>query len=678
MSGTLPGKPLSSETLSLNSPMQDPIWRPTAERIANSNLTAFQKFLSERYNLRFTDYTQLYQWSITDITRFWASIWDFASVVHSRSYDSVMASPQMWDNRWFVGAKLNYAENLLRRTGSGPAIIYWNESGEKGKLSFGDLRLQVAACAAGLRGAGVGVGDRVAAYMPNVPATVIMMLAATSIGAIWSSCSPDFGTQGVLERFQQIAPKVLLTIDSYRYHGKDIDRSTTVQHVIEQLPSLVKVVVVNRKSLKVDSANSQLIDWDNFVQPDARKLEFAQLEFDHPIYILYSSGTTGVPKCIVHGAGGTLLQHFKEHALHTDLKPGNALSYFTTCGWMMWNWLVGALFQGVTIFLYDGSPGYPDLNTLWHAVDEESIDVFGTSPKFLQACEGAHLSPMQSHRLVSLRSILSTGSPLPDSSYDWVYREVKSDLQLASISGGTDIVSCFMLGAPTIPVYRGEIQSRGLGMKVETFNDKGEPVLNEVGELVCTAPFPSRPVRFWNDPDGKKYHSAYFEHFPGVWRHGDFIKITANGGVVVFGRSDATLNRSGVRIGTAEIYGPVESLPEIEDSLVVERRIGSGSEIVLFVVMAKDTALTSELDQKIRITIKEAESPRHVPDKIIAVKEVPRTVSGKKVELAVARILNGQSVTNRDALANPDSLHDFEGIAAALRTNEEPGIHRSQ
>ena len=644
--------------------MTEPIWRPTADRIANSNLTAFLEFLAVEYQLHFADFYELYKWSVLDIRKFWESIRVYSRAISHSPYDRINDGSQMWDNHWYPGLTMNYAENLLRHKDDSTAIVHWNESGEKGRISFNELNRKVADCATALKAVGVGVGDRVAAYITNIPEAVIMMLATTSLGAIWSSCSPDFGLQGVLDRFKQIEPKVLLAVDSYRYHGKEIDRCDVLGEMIEQLPTLERVVVVNPKKI----SHPKVRDWRGFTQPTSGELQFVPLGFDHPIYILYSSGTTGVPKCIVHGAGGTLLQHFKEHALHTDLKPGNVLSYFTTCGWMMWNWLVGALFQGVAIFLYDGSPAQPDLGVLWDAIDEEEITVFGTSPKFLQACEAAGLAPAKSHRLASLRTILSTGSPLPDSSFDWVYQSVKSDVQLASISGGTDIVSCFMLGCPTIPIYRGEIQTRGLGMRVQTFNDGGRVVDNQVGELVCTAPFPSRPVSFWNDPDGSKYRSAYFEHFKGVWRHGDFIKITSTGGVIVYGRSDATLNRGGVRIGTAEIYGPVEKFIEVEDSLVVERKVGTESEIVLFVVVAGGGELTDDLIQRMRLAIREQESPRHVPDRVIAVKEIPRTVSGKKVELAVARIMNGQPVSNREALVNPEALDQFEEIAERLNS----------
>jgi len=647
--------------------MSEPIWRPTPQRITQSNLARYQRFLRDRYYLEFYDYQALYQWSVHNVTLFWQSIWEFAEIAHSRGYERINEGEQMWGNRWFVGAKLNFAENLLRRRDEATAIIHWNEAGKKGRISFAELYRQVAGCAAALRRQGVGPGDRVTAFVTNIPEAVIMMLAATSLGAIWSSCSPDFGQQGVLDRFRQIEPKVLLAVDGYRYHGKTIDRSEVLEQIVEHLPSLERVVLLPQTGGTGSLCGGKITVWDDFVDREAREIEFAQLDFDQPVYILYSSGTTGIPKCIVHGAGGTLLQHFKEHALHCDLQRGDVISYFTTCGWMMWNWLVSALQQGAAIFLYDGSPAQPNLEVLWDAIDAEKISIFGTSPKFLQACEQVKLTPRATHRLDSLRAILSTGSPLPESSFDWVYQNVKADLQLSSISGGTDIVSCFMLGAPVLPVYRGEIQTRGLGMKVECFNDAGRAVIDEVGELVCTAPFPSRPVYFWNDHDGGKYRAAYYEHFPGIWRHGDFIKITRHGGVVVYGRSDATLNRAGVRIGTAEIYNPVEAMAEIEDSLVVEHKVDDESEIVLFVVPATGHELTVELIARIKQTIRTEESPRHVPDRILAVRAVPRTISGKKVELAVQKILAGQPVTNRDALANWEVLAEYEEIAKRLR-----------
>ncbi len=646
--------------------MAEAIWRPSPQRISQANLTRYQRFLRDHYHLEFYNFESLYNWSVQNVDTFWKSIWEFAPVVHSRGFERVREGETIRTARWFGGARLNFAENLLRDPDESPAIIYWSETGKKRRITRAELYRQVAGCAAALRSLGVKAGDRVAAFVTNCPEAVIMMLAATSLGAIWSSCSPDFGLQGVLDRFRQIEPKVLLAIDGYHYGGKSIDRRETVQQIVDHLPTLEKVVIVPQLQQGVP-ASTKAVLWDHFIDRSAADIEFEQLEFDHPVYILYSSGTTGAPKCIVHGAGGTLLQHFKEHALHTDLKRGDVLSYFTTCGWMMWNWLVGALSSGVAIFLYDGSPAHPHLNVLWDAVDEEKINVFGTSPKFLQACEHVGLMPRESHRLDSLRAILSTGSPLPEATYEWVYENVKGDLQLSSISGGTDIVSCFMLGAPVLPVYRGEIQTRGLGMKVECFNDNGQPVVDEVGELVCTVPFPSRPIYFWNDPDGSKYRAAYFEHYLDTWRHGDFIKITPHGGVIVYGRSDATLNRAGVRIGTAEIYNPVEAMAEIEDSLVVERKVGDESEIVLFVVPTAGQALTTELIAKIKQTIRTEESPRHVPDRIVAVTGIPRTISGKKVELAVQRILNGQAVSNRDALANPEVLAEYEGIALRLR-----------
>ncbi len=642
--------------------MSQPIWRPSADRIAASNTAAFLKYLKEEQNLEFAGFHDLYRWSVANIPRFWESIWEFAKIKHSESYAGVLSSNEMWGSSWFAGAKLNYAENLLRHRDDRAAIIYWNESGDRGKISHAELYRRVARFAAGLKRAGVKKGDRVAAYIPNIPEAVIGMLATASLGAIWSSCSPDFGQQGVLDRFSQITPKVLIAIDGYRFMGKSISTVDRVAQVINHLPSLERVVIIPILGDAAASSLEKATAWDDFEDRSATELEFVQGDFDQPLYILYSSGTTGKPKCIVHGAGGTLLQHFKEHTLHCDLRPDDVIFYFTTCGWMMWNWLVGALYQGAAILLYDGSPAHPNLAVLWDAADAEQINIFGTSPKYLQTCAHQGLVPRVSHKLEALRAILSTGSPLPEATFDWVYKNVKADLQLSSISGGTDIVSCFMLGSPVLPVYRGEIQTRGLGMKVEVYNDAGKPVVNEVGELVCTAPFPSRPVMFWDDPDGAKYRAAYYEHYPGVWRHGDFIKVNDHGGVIVYGRSDATLNRAGVRIGTAEIYAPVEALDEIADSLVIDHEVDGEVEIVLFVVLKPGCTLTDELKQKIKSEIRSKQSPRHVPSRILAVDAIPRTISGKKVELAVKNAVAGREVTNRDALANPEALRQFENM----------------
>ncbi|MCH7947917.1 MAG: acetoacetate--CoA ligase, partial [candidate division Zixibacteria bacterium] len=501
---------------------------------------------------------------------------------------------------------------------------------------------------------------RVRVFIPNLTEAIIGMLATTSIGAVWSSCSPDFGLQGVLDRFGQIEPKVLIATDSYTYNGKKYDSTEKLNKVIDAIASIEKVVVVSM----TNDSNSirKSISWSELLVDTDIELTFEQLPFDHPVYIMYSSGTTGVPKCIVHGAGGTLLQHFKEHYLHTNLTRKDVITYYTTCGWMMWNWLVSALAVGSTIFLYDGSPSYPDLSILWKAIEQEKISVFGTSPKFLAACQNLKLSPKDDFDLSSLKTILSTGAPLTAPQFEWCYQQIKEDMQLSSISGGTDIVSCFALGSPTLPVHAGELQCRGLGMKVETYDDNGQPVENEVGELVCSAPFPSRPIYFWNDPDKLKYKAAYFEHFPGVWRHGDFIKITNYGSVIVYGRSDATLNPGGVRIGTAEIYAPVEAMPEIADSLVIGQKWKDDIRIILFVVLAEGQALTEDLKDRIKKTIRQNTTPRHVPSKIIEVTDIPHTINGKKVEIAVARIVHGQEVPNIDALANPESLRQFEAL----------------
>jgi acetoacetyl-CoA synthetase len=628
--------------------------------VSSVDVTRYQNFLNQTLGKQFGSYNELYRWSIENVAEFWSSIWDFSSIVHATPYKSVLrSSGQMLGAKWFEGATLNFAENLLRHRDDRLAIIQWAEDKPPLRLTHNELYRQVAACSRGLTALGVARGDRVAGYLPNIPQAVIAMLATTSLGAVWSSCSPDFGLRGVMDRFGQIEPKVLFTADGYQYGGKKYDSIERVNEIAQRIPAIEKAVVIPMLNDTYKPDPSKDISWHDLTCEAPDEIEFAQLPFDWPVYILYSSGTTGVPKCIVHGAGGTLLQHFKEHVLHTDIKSGDVVSYYTTCGWMMWNWLVSALQVGGTIFLYEGNPSYPDLSVLWRAIAEEKIAVFGTSPKFLSSCRTGGLRPGAQFDLSSLRSILSTGSPLSETDFEWVYSDVKKDLQLSSISGGTDIVSCFMLGNPNLPVYAGEIQCRGLGMKVETVDGGGNVVENEVGDLVCTAPFPSMPIYFYNDPDHKKYKAAYFEHFPGIWRHGDYIRITETGGVIVYGRSDATLNPGGVRIGTAEIYAPVDGMDEIEDSLVVAQRWNDDQRIILFVVLAEGVSWNERLEQRIKQTIREQATPRHVPAKVIPIREVPRTLNGKKVELAVTRIIHGEQAFNRDALANPQALDQF-------------------
>ncbi len=637
-----------------------PIWTPHKNSAYNSNMSVYIRAMAQKTGCKFESYHDFYDWSIANSQDFWESIWELAEIRHSKQFDSVLKGTEIWNASWFDGSRLNFAENLLRYDDDRCAIISWAEDRKPLKVSYKELKAKVAACAAGLRKLGVTKNDRVAAFIPNIPEAIIGMLATTSIGAVWSSCSPDFGFQGVLDRFGQIEPKVLLTTDSYTYNGKKHDSTKKLNKLVDAIASIGKVVVVSME----DSTNTikKSMNWSELLTDKNAVLNFEQLPFDHPVYIMYSSGTTGVPKCIVHGAGGTLLQHFKEHYLHTNLTRDDVITYYTTCGWMMWNWLVSALAVGSTIFLYDGSPSYPNLSILWKAIESEKISVFGISPKFLAACQNHGLRPKDDFDLSSLKTILSTGAPLTAPQFEWCYQQVKEDMQLSSISGGTDIVSCFALGNPTLPVHAGEIQCRGLGLKVETYDDNGQFVIDEVGELVCSAPFPSRPIYFWNDPDKAKYKAAYFEHFPGVWWHGDFIKITDYGSVIVYGRSDATLNPGGVRIGTAEIYAPVEAMPEIADSLVIGQKWEDDIRIILFVVLAEGQVLTEDLKDRIKKTIRQKSTARHVPSKIIEVRDIPHTINGKKVEIAVARIVHGQEVPNIDALANPESLSQFEAL----------------
>jgi len=647
--------------------MANPLWQPRAEHAQTTHMARFIEFVGSTQAPGVSDYAGLYRFSLDQPEAFWHAVWEFGQVRASARGERVVEHwPQMPGTRWFPEARLNFAENLLRRNDAGSAIEFAGEGGLRSSLSWRELNAEVARIAAGLKTMGVQPGDRVAGYLPNLPETVIAMLAATSIGAIWSSCSPDFGVRGVLDRFGQIEPKVLFAAAAYRYNGKTHDCLGRLAELLPELPTVERVVVTPyaADAMDLSAFGDRAVAWADFGPAEPKPLEFEQLPFDHPAYILYSSGTTGVPKCIVHGAGGTLLQHLKELLLHTDVRKDDRLFYFTTCGWMMWNWLVSGLAAGATIVLYDGSPFHPGGEALWDLADELDIAVFGTSAKWIAACEKAGVKPRESHRLQKLRAILSTGSPLLPESFDYVYRDVKPDVQLSSISGGTDIVSCFALGNPLLPVYKGELQCRGLGMAVEIRNDDGEVVEDETGELTCSQPFPCMPVRFWNDTDGKRYRAAYFEKFPGVWSHGDYAWLTPRGGVVIYGRSDATLNPGGVRIGTAEIYRQVEKLDEILESLCVGQDWAGDVRVVLFVRLRDGVELDDDLVDRIRRTIRENATPRHVPARVIAVPDLPRTVSGKITELAVRDVIHGREVKNTSALANPEALAHFRDLEA--------------
>ncbi len=642
-----------------------PLWIPSQASKDNSNMSAFIKYVKSNFDIRINDYDDFYEWSVKDIPNFWKAIWEFGDIKYSRNYEGILSGNEMIDTKWFSGAKLNFAENLLRHRDSRIALISVKENAPTGKLSYKELYEQVATCAAILRSLGVKKGDRVAAFITNIPEAVIGMLAATSVGAIWSSCSPDFGLQGVIDRFGQIQPKVLFAVDSYSYNGKQVDCSEKLIHISTAIPDIEKVIVFKQNSQLqsiVQDKSDKFIKYNELKHYTSSLIEFEQVEFDHPLYIMYSSGTTGKPKCIVHGVGGTLLQHFKELYLHTDLKHDDVITFYTTCGWMMWNWLVSSLQVGATILLYDGSPVYPKVSALWDLIDEHGISIFGLSPKFLSICQSKEYLPKMHNRLNSLRSILSTGSPLTADNYNWVYKNVKDDVMLSSISGGTDIISCFMLGNPLLPVYSEEIQCRGLGMKVEVFTEEGESVVNQKGELVCTAPFPSMPIYFWNDPDKQKYRSAYFERFPGVWHHGDYVELSERGSIIVYGRSDATLNPGGVRIGTAEIYNVVEKMIEVVDSLVIGQYWNNDVRVILFVVLKDNLNLTLELKERIKSEIKTELTRRHVPAKIIQINEVPRTINMKKVEIAVLNLINGGEIDNKEVLTNPESLEQFKNL----------------
>lgn len=644
--------------------MTEPLWTPSRKVIERANMRRFLEHVQQECDPDIRSYAALYRWSVEHPERFWPQVWGFCGIKASKTWDSVLVgTDRMPGAHWFEGARLNFAENLLRYRDSRPALIFRTEDGKhRVELSYAELYRKVAALAGALKKSGVQTGDRVAGFMPNRPETVIAMLATASLGAIWSSCSPDFGINGVLDRFGQIAPKVLFTCDGYFYATKTIDSLQRIRRVLDKLPSVEQVVVVPYVDPAPNIAGvPRAVHWRDYLS-GATEIEFAQLPFEHPLYIMYSSGTTGAPKCIVHGAGGTLIQHLKELALHTDLKREDLIFYFTTCGWMMWNWLVSSLAVGATVLLYDGSPFHAHQDILWRIADEEGISIFGTSAKYLSAAEKFGVKPRTTHKLERLRIITSTGSPLLPENSQYVYRDIKADLCLSSISGGTDIVSCFALGNPLLPVYPGELQCRGLGMAVEIWNDNGKPLRGQPGELVCTKPFPCMPVYFWNDPEGKKYHAAYFDYFPGVWRHGDWAELTEHDGLIIYGRSDATLNPGGVRIGTAEIYRQVEKLPEILESIAVGQDWKGDVRVVLFVRLRADVKLDESLIKRIRSVIRENTSPRHVPAKIISVPDIPRTISGKISELAVRNVIHGWPVKNTDALANPKSLEHYANL----------------
>ncbi|MBD8149998.1 acetoacetate--CoA ligase [Pseudomonas fluorescens] len=647
--------------------MSDILWQPSPERIANTRMDQFRRYINQRYNEQLVDYPALHQWSIDQRANFWQAIVAFFDVqFRSPPSATLIESKEMPSAQWFPGATLNFAEHLLRRRDDHPAVVAISEDGQREQLTYAELAAHVAGLQKSLRAAGVGLGDRVAACMPNTWQTLVGMLATTSLGAIWSCSSPDFGTQGVIDRFGQIEPKVLITCAGYRYAGKTIDQRAKLNEILERLPSLEQLIIVPyaRAHAQVGDylTQARVRLWDDVYQAGGEP-EFVAVPFDHPLYILYSSGTTGVPKCIIHGTGGVLLTHLKEHGLHADLSREDCLFYYTTCGWMMWNWLVSVLAIGAKAVLYDGSPFHPGPERLIDLIDAEKISVFGTSPKFLATLEKAGLQPRLSHDLSSLKGLISTGSPLSPRSYDYVYRQIKGELCLSSMSGGTDIVSCFVIGNPVLPVRRGEMQCKSLGMAIEVWDDQGRPLVGEKGELVCTRHFPAMPIGLWNDPQQQTMRASYFTQFPGVWAQGDYAEQHLNGSLLIHGRSDAVLNPGGVRIGTAEIYRQVEKVPQVLESLAIGQRWQDDVRVVLFVRLDDGVQLDEALEQQIRQMIRVNTTPRHVPAKIIAVTDIPRTISGKIVELAVRNVVHGEPVKNTDALANPQALEQFRDRA---------------
>jgi acetoacetyl-CoA synthetase len=650
------------------------LWQPSAERIAAANITAFARRAERETGRALPDYAALWRWSNDEREAFWRLVWDCTGIVGERGARTLVDGDRMPGAKWFPDARLNFAENLLTRRpadDAGDALVFRGEDQVARRMSHAELVAATARFAAALKAQGIRAGDRVAAYVPNMPEAIVAMLGATAQGAIWSSCSPDFGVEGVLDRFGQIEPRVLVTVDGYWYNGKALSILDKVAAIVARLPSVERVVVVPYLGQAAGPDGPApirgAVAWDAFLAPHAPgPIEYARLPFDHPLYILYSSGTTGQPKCIVHGAGGTLLQHLKEHVLHGDVRRGDRLFYFTTCGWMMWNWLASGLAAGATLLLYDGSPFAARGHVLWDFAEAERMTHFGTSAKYIDAAKKIGLVPRKDHALPQLRTMFTTGSPLSPESFDYIYQCVKDDLCVSSISGGTDIVSCFALGNPTLPVWRGELQCRGLGMAVDVFDEAGKPVRRAKGELVCTAPFPSMPIGFWNDPDGAKYRGAYFERFPNVWCHGDYVEITEHDGMVIYGRSDATLNPGGVRIGTAEIYRQVEQLDEIVESLVIGQDWPPGEvgdvRVVLFVRLRDGLVLDDALTERIKQHIRANATPRHVPAKVVQVADIPRTKSNKIVELAVRNVVHGLPVRNLEALANPEALEQFRDL----------------
>ena len=645
--------------------MTEPLWQPSPERVANANITAFARMLESRHGISLPDYEALHRFSLDRMEDFWTAVWDDCGVIAETRGERVLADgDKMPGARFFPDARLNFAENLLRRRDDTPALIFRSEDKVERSMSWAELYRNVSRLAQALNAAGIGPGDRCAGFVPNMPETIVATLAVASLGAVWTSCSPDFGVRGVLDRFGQVEPKLLFCADGYNYNGKSHDSLGRVKEVMAGLPTVQDVVVFSLLADEPDvSAVPNAHRLTDFIAPfEAGEIDFAQMPFNTPLYILYSSGTTGVPKCILHGAGGTLLQHMKEHKLHSDVKPGDRVFYFTTCGWMMWNWLVGGLTQEATLLLYDGSPFHPDGNVLFDFADTHGMTLFGTSAKYIDALSKAGLKPMDSHDLSTVRAMASTGSPLAPESFDYVYSNVKKDICLSSISGGTDIVSCFMLGNPTGPVWRGEIQAAGLGMAVEVFDDDGNSVIGEKGELVCTRPFPPMPIGFWDDEGGARYRAAYFERYPNIWHHGDFVEHTEHGGFVMYGRSDATLNPGGVRIGTAEIYRQVEAIDAVVEAICIGQEWESDVRVVLFVRLRDGLTLDDDLRDRIRRQVRANCTPRHVPARIVQIADIPRTKSGKITELAVRDMVHGREIKNKEALANPEALEFYRDI----------------